>query len=201
MGWPHVRTRKLCRFLVCSQGGRVCTGWQLSESIMVHLRERDHRPTPPWRVGAEGCPCRTPRGALTLWSSVVATARSAQPPLRRRGTVKRRPAPRRVAACPCSRRHRVQRRVRRRRQRPTHRAVTDVWTEYGMGFSLFIHTNTVMVMGYILGPSPVPPIYLTGSFGLVRPAWIKYTRSAVPQTRYFHTTTLPTLHIPMSVHV
>ena len=35
--------------------------------------------------------------------------------------------------------------------------------------------------GYILGPSPVPPIYLTGSFGLVRPAWIKYTRSAVPQ--------------------
>ena len=34
--------------------------------------------------------------------------------------------------------------------------------------------------GYILGPSPVPPIYLTGSFGLVRPAWIKYTRSAVP---------------------
>ena len=26
--------------------------------------------------------------------------------------------------------------------------------------------------GYILGPSPVPPIYLTGSFGLVRPAWI-----------------------------
>ena len=22
------------------------------------------------------------------------------------------------------------------------------------------------------GPSPVPPIYLTGSFGLVRPAWI-----------------------------
>ena len=35
--------------------------------------------------------------------------------------------------------------------------------------------------GYILGPSPVPPIYLTGSFGLVRPAWINYTRSAVPQ--------------------
>ena len=35
--------------------------------------------------------------------------------------------------------------------------------------------------GYILGPSPVPPIYLTGSFGLVRPAWIKYTRSAMPQ--------------------
>ena len=26
--------------------------------------------------------------------------------------------------------------------------------------------------GYILGPSPVPPIYLSGSFGLVRPAWI-----------------------------
>ena len=26
--------------------------------------------------------------------------------------------------------------------------------------------------GYILGPSPVPPIYLAGSFGLVRPAWI-----------------------------
>ena len=24
--------------------------------------------------------------------------------------------------------------------------------------------------GYILGPSPVPPIYLAGSFGLVRPA-------------------------------
>ena len=35
--------------------------------------------------------------------------------------------------------------------------------------------------GYILGPSPVPPIYLAGSFSLVRPAWIKYTRSAVPQ--------------------
>ena len=37
--------------------------------------------------------------------------------------------------------------------------------------------------GYILGPSPVPPIYLSGSFGLVRvrPAWIYYTRSAVPQ--------------------
>ena len=31
--------------------------------------------------------------------------------------------------------------------------------------------------GYILGPSPVPPIYLAGSFGLVRPAWIRYTRS------------------------
>ena len=29
--------------------------------------------------------------------------------------------------------------------------------------------------------SPVPPIYLSGSFGLVRPAWIRYTRSAVPQ--------------------
>ena len=27
--------------------------------------------------------------------------------------------------------------------------------------------------GYILGPSPVPPIYLSGSFGLVRPAWIR----------------------------
>ena len=26
--------------------------------------------------------------------------------------------------------------------------------------------------GYILGPSPVPPIYLAGSFGLVRPVWI-----------------------------
>ena len=26
--------------------------------------------------------------------------------------------------------------------------------------------------GYTLGPSPVPPIYLTGTFGLVRPAWI-----------------------------
>ena len=26
--------------------------------------------------------------------------------------------------------------------------------------------------GYILGPSPVPPTYLSGSFGLVRPAWI-----------------------------
>ena len=35
--------------------------------------------------------------------------------------------------------------------------------------------------GYIHGPSPVPPIYLAGSFGLVRPAWIYYTRSAVPQ--------------------
>ena len=35
--------------------------------------------------------------------------------------------------------------------------------------------------GYILGPSPVPPIYLTGSFGLVHPARIYYTRSAVPQ--------------------
>ena len=33
----------------------------------------------------------------------------------------------------------------------------------------------------MLGPSPVPPIYLSGSFGLVRPAWIYYTRSAVPQ--------------------
>ena len=35
--------------------------------------------------------------------------------------------------------------------------------------------------GYILGPSPVPPVYLAGSFGLVRPAWVRYTRSAVPQ--------------------
>ena len=26
--------------------------------------------------------------------------------------------------------------------------------------------------GYILGPSPATPIYLAGSFGLVRPAWI-----------------------------
>ena len=33
----------------------------------------------------------------------------------------------------------------------------------------------------MLGPSPVPPIYLTGSFGLVPPAWINYTRSAVPR--------------------
>ena len=30
----------------------------------------------------------------------------------------------------------------------------------------------VMVTQYILGPSPVPPIYLSGSFGLVRPAWV-----------------------------
>ena len=30
----------------------------------------------------------------------------------------------------------------------------------------------VMVMVIILGPSPVPPMYLAGSFGLVRPAWI-----------------------------
>ena len=37
---------------------------------------------------------------------------------------------------------------------------TDTTTGYGYGY------------GYILGPSPVPPIYLTGSFGLVRPAWI-----------------------------
>ena len=28
--------------------------------------------------------------------------------------------------------------------------------------------------GYILGPSPVPPIYLSGSFGLVRPACYGY---------------------------
>ena len=32
--------------------------------------------------------------------------------------------------------------------------------------------------GYILGPSPVPPIYLSGSFGLVRPAWIIHALSA-----------------------
>ena len=38
-----------------------------------------------------------------------------------------------------------------------------VWLGYGYGY------------GYILGPSPVPPIYLSGSFGLVRPAWIRYT--------------------------
>ena len=45
---------------------------------------------------------------------------------------------------------------------------------------LALRNTMVMVMvifsgygyGYILGPSPVPPIYLTGSFGLVRPAWI-----------------------------
>ena len=35
-------------------------------------------------------------------------------------------------------------------------------SEYGYGYGY----------GYILGPSPVPPIYLAGSFGLVRPAWI-----------------------------
>ena len=34
----------------------------------------------------------------------------------------------------------------------------------------------VMVIFSALVRSPVPPIYLTGSFGLVRPAWIKYTR-------------------------
>ena len=41
----------------------------------------------------------------------------------------------------------------------------------------------VMVIHSAVGPSPVPPIYLYGyfSFGLVRPAWIKYTCSAVPQ--------------------
>ena len=42
----------------------------------------------------------------------------------------------------------------------------------------------VMVMVIFLGPSPVPPIYLAGSFGLVRPAWIRYTRSAVPQNAW-----------------
>ena len=41
--------------------------------------------------------------------------------------------------------------------------------------------------GYILGPSPVPPIYLTGSFGPVPPSWINYTRSAVPQIVEGHT--------------
>ena len=48
----------------------------------------------------------------------------------------------------------------------------------------FLHLYTTTSgygYGYILGPSPVPPIYLAGSFGLVRPAWIRYTRSAVPQ--------------------
>ena len=30
--------------------------------------------------------------------------------------------------------------------------------------------------GYIHGPSPVPPIYLTGSFGPVLPAWTHATR-------------------------
>ena len=36
----------------------------------------------------------------------------------------------------------------------------------------------VMVICNILGPSPVLPIYLAGSFGLVRPARGYYTRSA-----------------------
>ena len=32
--------------------------------------------------------------------------------------------------------------------------------------------------GYILGPSPVPPIYLSGSFGpVLPPGWLDYTRS------------------------
>ena len=37
--------------------------------------------------------------------------------------------------------------------------------------------------GYILGPSPVPPIYLAGSFGpVLLPGWLDYIRStAVPQ--------------------
>ena len=31
--------------------------------------------------------------------------------------------------------------------------------------------------GYVLGPSPVPPIYLTGSFGpVLLPGWVDYTR-------------------------
>ena len=33
--------------------------------------------------------------------------------------------------------------------------------------------------GLVIFGDRVPPIYLAGSFGLVRPAWIKYTRSAV----------------------
>ena len=40
---------------------------------------------------------------------------------------------------------------------------------------LFAGTTTTSSMGMvmvILGPSPVPPIYLAGSFGRVRPAWI-----------------------------
>ena len=37
--------------------------------------------------------------------------------------------------------------------------------------------------GYFLGPIPVPPIYLAGSFGpVLPPGWLDYTRSsAVPQ--------------------
>ena len=37
--------------------------------------------------------------------------------------------------------------------------------------------------GYILGPSPLPPIYLAGSFGpVLLPGWLDYIRStAVPQ--------------------
>ena len=39
----------------------------------------------------------------------------------------------------------------------------------------------VMVMAYSRPyASPVPPNYLTGSFGPVPPMWISYTRSAVP---------------------
>ena len=45
----------------------------------------------------------------------------------------------------------------------------------------FLMNDTGYGYGYTLGPSLVPPIYLSGSFGLVRPAWIYYTRSAVPQ--------------------
>ena len=37
--------------------------------------------------------------------------------------------------------------------------------------------DVVFSGGQFLDPRPVPP----SSFGLVRPAWIEYTRSAVPQ--------------------
>ena len=53
------------------------------------------------------------------------------------------------------------------------RAIVVIVICYGYGYGYGY--------GYILGPSPVPPIYLAGSFGLVRPAWVRYTRSAVPQ--------------------
>ena len=38
---------------------------------------------------------------------------------------------------------------------------------------------TVWLYGYIVGPSPVPPIYLTGSFGPVPPAWINLSSDSM----------------------